>query len=40
MDAIRDENRVTVLMWVSSIDWITPIPIEVNPSTWAIQIEA
>ena len=39
MEAIRDENHVTVLMWVSSVDWETPVAIQVNPTTWAIQAE-
>jgi len=38
-NAIRDDNHVTVLVWVSSVDWVTTIPIEVNPATWAIQGE-
>ena len=38
-NAIRDDNNVTVLMWVSSVDWETLVPIEVDPVTWAIQAE-
>ena len=38
-NAIRDENHVTVLMGVSSVDW-TPLPITVNPATGAILAEA
>jgi hypothetical protein len=38
-NASRDENHVTTLMWVSSIDGITPVPVEANPTTWALQIE-
>lgn len=37
--AIRDDNNVTVLMGVSSVDWVTPVPIEVNATTGAIQAE-
>ena len=38
-NAERDDNNVTVLMAVSSVDWETPVPVEVNPSTGAIQVE-
>lgn len=38
-DAPRDENNVPVLVGVSSVDQTTPVPIEVNPSTWALQLE-
>ena len=38
-NAERDENNVPVAMGVSSVDWETPIPIEVNPTTWAIMAE-
>lgn len=38
-NAIRDDNNVTVLMGISSVDW-TPIPIKVNPATGAILAEA
>lgn len=38
--AIRDENHVTVLMAVSSVDGETLLPIEINPATWAILAEA
>ena len=40
MEAIRDENHVTVLMWVSSVDWETPVPIEINASTGALLTES
>lgn len=38
-NASRDENHVTTLMWVSSVDGTTPVPIEVDPATWALQLE-
>ena len=38
-NASRDDNNVTTLMWVSSVDGVTPIPVEVDPTTWAIQLE-
>jgi hypothetical protein len=31
-EAIRDENRVPVLLGVSSVDGETPVEIQVNPS--------
>lgn len=34
--AARDENKVTVLMGVSSADGVTPLPIQVDPDTGAI----
>lgn len=39
-EAIRDENNIPVLMWVSSVDEETPVPIEVDPSTGALKCEA
>ena len=39
-NAKRDENNVVVLLWVSSVDWVTPVPIEVDPATWAILAES
>lgn len=35
-EAPRDQNRVTTLIGTSSSDGITPIPIEVDPSTGAL----
>jgi len=40
MNAERDDNHVPTALWVSSVDWVTPIPIEVNPATWALQTES
>jgi len=37
-NAVRDENNVVVLLWVSSVDWETPTPIQVD-SNWAILCE-
>lgn len=49
-DAPRDENRVTVLIGVSSstgtvngisyVTGVTPVPVAVDPTTHAIVIEA
>lgn len=38
-DGIRDDNNIPVALWVSSVDWETPIPIQVNPANWALQAE-
>jgi len=38
-NAERDENNIPILLGVSSVDWVTPVPITVNPATWAIQLE-
>jgi hypothetical protein len=35
----RDENRVTTLIGVSSIDTITPTLIKVNPATHRVLVE-
>jgi len=32
-NAERDENRTPVLMGVSSVDGVTPIPIEIDATT-------
>lgn len=29
-NAERDENNIPVAMWVSSVDWTTPVPLEVT----------
>ena len=39
-NAERDDNHVTVMMGVSSVDWTTPIPVEVNPANWAVMAES
>ena len=39
-NAVRDDNNVVVLLWVSSVDWETPVPIQVDPTTWAILCES
>jgi len=38
-NAPRDDNRVPALLWVSALDWVTPVPIKVNPATWNVLIE-
>ena len=38
-DAPRDDNNVPTLLWVSSVDGVTTIPIEVDPVSWALQAE-
>lgn len=38
-EAQRDENFVTTIQGVSSVDGETPINIEVNPTTNAILVE-
>jgi hypothetical protein len=37
--AEKDENRVTTLIGVSSVDGITPTPVAVNPTTLAVIVE-
>jgi len=39
-NAERDDNNVPTMLWVSSVDWVTPIPIQINPATWELQAEA
>lgn len=39
-DTPRDENRVTVILGVSSVDGETPVPISVDPSTGAVIVES
>lgn len=39
MEARQDENGRFTLLWVSSVDWKTPVPIKVNPITWRVLIE-
>ena len=39
MEAKRDENRVTTLIGVSSVDLETPVNVAVNPVTYAILVE-
>lgn len=38
-DAPRDDNNLPTALWVSSVDWTTTIPIQVNPATWALLAE-
>lgn len=38
-NAPRDDDRVPVLLGVSSVDGTTPTPVGVNPSTEAIIVE-
>jgi hypothetical protein len=38
-NAVRDENRITGLMGVSSVDGITPIPFNVDPVTQRLRIQ-
>lgn len=38
-NSVKDENNVSSLLWISSVDWITLIPIRVNPITWRVLVE-
>lgn len=38
-NAERDENNVPVALGINSVDWVTTIPIEINPANWALQVE-
>lgn len=38
-NAERDANHVTTMLWVSSVDSVTPTPLQVNPVTWRILAE-
>lgn len=38
--AKRDENRVTTLMAVSSVDGVTPVPVQANPSTGRLLVSS
>lgn len=38
-NAPRDENRVTTILGVSSLDLVTPTKIAVNPVTNAVIVE-
>ncbi len=35
----RDENRITTLIGVSSVDGVTPVNVAVNPTTLALIVE-
>lgn len=37
-NANRDENNIPTIIGTSSIDGVTPIPVEVNPVTWRMKI--
>lgn len=39
MDAPRDENFVTVLLGVSSVDGVTPVPLQVDPVTGRLLVD-
>ena len=39
MDAPLDANRIAVLIAVSLLDLVTPVPIAVNPVTSAIIVQ-
>ena len=39
MDAVRDENHVPVLLGVSSVDGVTPVPIQVDPVTGRLLVD-
>lgn len=39
MDAIHDENRIKVWLGVSSVDGVTLVPIQTDPSTGAMAME-
>ena len=36
--AIRDDNRITIIIGVSSVDGETPTLIKVNPTTGAVLV--
>lgn len=38
MDAKTDSNNTKTLLWVSAADWVTPVPIAVDPVTWGVLI--
>lgn len=38
-NAERDNNNVPSILWVSSVDGITPVPLKVNPATWKVLVE-
>lgn len=37
--ASKDDNRVSTVIGVSSVDYITPVTIAVNPSTHAVIVK-
>lgn len=39
-NASRDQNHVTTLMGVSTADGITPVPVEVDPTTGQVQVSS
>lgn len=39
-NAKQDQNRVTTIQGVSSVDGVTPTDIYVNPTTGAVMIES
>jgi len=39
MEAIRDQNRVTVALGVSSTDATVTLPLKVNPATGRLLVE-
>jgi len=40
VDAIRDENRVAVVLGVSSTDATETVPITIDSTTWRVLCEA
>jgi len=38
-NATKDDNAVPVILWVNSVDWVTPLPVLVDPSNWALLAE-
>jgi len=34
--ALRDDNRNPTVLWVSSVDWVTPTRLKINPVTWRV----
>lgn len=38
-NATRDENNLPVILGTSSVDWVTPVPIKINPVTWRALID-
>jgi len=39
MNAERDDNNVPTMLGISSVDGVTPVPIEVDPINWALRVE-
>ena len=35
----RDNNNVPSILWVSTVDNITTVPVQVNPANWKMKVE-